>query len=134
MRNRELGNIFSRIGDALEFKGEMKKYMEAMEGIPPGLLVLLNIQGMGPKTLRLAHDKLGVKSRADLGLLLRVIGDTRGLSAEEKRISIGIALPLGMMGAMRFGVGVARRAWLSKGDVLNTLLAAELESWLKDRI
>jgi len=164
MRNRELANIFNKIGDALEFKGEMpfkiaayrkaariledltedievlwkageltsmpgvgtgiakkideylrtgemKKYREAIEGIPPGLLVLLNIQGMGPKTLRLAHGKLGVKSKADLehviedGRLARLPGMgpkkveniKKGLevfTAEEKRISIGIALPL----------------------------------------
>ncbi|MCD6570417.1 MAG: DNA polymerase/3'-5' exonuclease PolX [Deltaproteobacteria bacterium] len=164
MRNRELANIFIKIGDALEFKGEMpfkiaayrkaartledltedievlwkdgkltsipgvgkgiakkideyletgemKKYKEAMEGISSDLLELLNIQGMGPKTLRIAHDTLGVSSRKDLEKVIKdgslaslpgmgekkVENIKKGLevfSAEEKRISIGIALPL----------------------------------------
>ncbi|HDM32941.1 MAG TPA: DNA polymerase III, partial [Deltaproteobacteria bacterium] len=119
MKNKELSGIFAKLGDALEFKGEMpfkvlayrkaarvledlsediediwregkltsvpgvgsgiakkideylktgkmKKYEEAMEGIPEGFLDLLNIQGMGPKTLRLAFDRLGVRSLEDL--------------------------------------------------------------------
>ncbi|HID93444.1 MAG TPA: DNA polymerase III, partial [bacterium (Candidatus Stahlbacteria)] len=166
MRNRELAQIFERIGDALEFKGEnpfkigayrkaarvlsdltedievlqkqgklreipgigegiaqkieeylktgsMKKYEEAISGIPEGLLTLLSIQGMGPKTLKLAHDKLGVKNLDNLkkvlddGSLAKLpgMGDKKvqnikeGLkqftaTKEEKRISIGIALPL----------------------------------------
>ncbi|MEA3223063.1 MAG: DNA polymerase/3'-5' exonuclease PolX [Thermodesulfobacteriota bacterium] len=164
MRNKEIAGIFIKIGDALEFKGEMpfkiaayrkaartlrdlaedievlwkdgrltsipgvgkgiakkideylktgemKKYREAMEDIPQGLLELLNIQGMGAKTLRLAHDTIGVGSRADLE---RVIEDGSFASlpgmgekkvenikksleiftAGKKRISIGIALPI----------------------------------------
>ncbi|MEO0084917.1 MAG: DNA polymerase/3'-5' exonuclease PolX [candidate division WOR-3 bacterium] len=46
--------------------GKMKKYQEALAGIPKSLLELLNIQNLGPKTLRLAYDKLGVKNLADL--------------------------------------------------------------------
>lgn len=164
MRNREIASIFIKIGDALEFKGEMpfkiaayrkaartlkdltedievlwkegkltsvpgvgkgiakkideylktgemRKDREVMEGIPPGLLELLNIQGMGAKTLRLAHDALGVSSRADLERVVedgslaslpgmgekKVENIKKGLeifSAEEKRISIGKALPV----------------------------------------
>lgn len=153
MRNRELASIFSKIGDALEFKGEMpfkiaayrkvartledltedievvwkegrltsipgvgtaiskkideylrtgemRKYKEAMEGISSDLLVLLNIQGLGPKTLRLAHDKLGMKSKADLE---QVIQDGR----------------------------LARLPGMGQKKVEN--IAKKLESWLLDR-
>ncbi|MCS7257825.1 MAG: DNA polymerase/3'-5' exonuclease PolX [candidate division WOR-3 bacterium] len=118
-KNKELAQIFYKIADALEFKGEqvfrvlayrkaarvieeltddieelnrsgklrtipgigegiakkideylktgrMKKYEEAMRGIPEELLELLNIQNLGPKTLALAHKELGVKNLADL--------------------------------------------------------------------
>ncbi|MEO0072601.1 MAG: DNA polymerase/3'-5' exonuclease PolX [candidate division WOR-3 bacterium] len=124
-KNKELAEIFYKIADALEFKGEqvfrvlayrkaarvleeltddveelnrtgklrtipgigegiakkideylktgqMKKYQEAMAGIPEELLALLNIQNLGPKTLALAHKELGVKNLADLK---RVIED-----------------------------------------------------------
>jgi DNA polymerase (family 10) len=35
---------------------------------------------------------------------------------------------------MRFGVGVARRAWLEKEDVINTLSLKEVENWLKPEV
>ena len=35
--------------------------------------------------------------------------------------------------AMRFGVGQARRGWLERGDVLNTMSALELADWLQRR-
>jgi DNA polymerase (family 10) len=124
-KNKELAYIFSRIGDALELKGEssfriiayrkaariledltedievlaekgklreipgvgegiakkieeylktgkMKKYEEALSGIPEGLLELLEIQNLGARTIHLAYKELGVK---DLQDLKRVIED-----------------------------------------------------------
>lgn len=46
--------------------GKMKKYGEALSGIPEGLLELLDIQGLGAKTIYLAHKELGVKNLEDL--------------------------------------------------------------------
>lgn len=54
--------------------GRMEKYKEALSGIPPGLLTLLDIQTLGAKTIKLMHDELGVASLADLK---KVIGDGR---------------------------------------------------------
>ena len=34
---------------------------------------------------------------------------------------------------MEYGVMVARRGWLEKGDVLNTMTGKELEQWLAIR-
>lgn len=52
--------------------GKMKKHEEALSEIPKSLLNLLKIQNLGPKTLALAHKKLGVKNLEDLK---RVIDD-----------------------------------------------------------
>ena len=52
--------------------GKMKKYEEALSGIPEGLLELLEIQNLGAKTISLAHKELGVKNLNDLK---RVIED-----------------------------------------------------------
>ncbi|HID32370.1 MAG TPA: DNA polymerase/3'-5' exonuclease PolX [bacterium (Candidatus Stahlbacteria)] len=52
--------------------GKIKKYEEAIKGIPTSLLELLKIQNLGPKTLALAYEKLKVKSLDDL---IRVIED-----------------------------------------------------------
>lgn len=46
--------------------GKMKKYQEALSGIKPELLELLNIQNLGPKTLALANKELGVNNLKDL--------------------------------------------------------------------
>lgn len=46
--------------------GKMKKYEEVIKEIPNTLLDMLDIQNLGPKTLALAHKKLGVKNLIDL--------------------------------------------------------------------
>jgi DNA polymerase (family 10) len=52
--------------------GRMKKYAEAISGLPEELFSLLELQGLGPKTLRLLHTELGVGNLDDLK---RVIDD-----------------------------------------------------------
>jgi hypothetical protein len=42
-----------------------------------------------------------------------------------------VAGPDGQLDWMRFGVSVARRAWLTPRDVLNTGSLGEMEGWLK---
>src|SRR5882762_11466988 len=67
-----LGEI-AGIGDAIEKKvtelgttGRMKYYDELKASIPPGLFEMLQIPGVGPKKIKALHDKLGVKSVAEL--------------------------------------------------------------------
>jgi DNA polymerase (family 10) len=36
-------------------------------------------------------------------------------------------------GLMGFGVATAGRGWATKGDVLNTLSAAKIKSWVKSK-
>ncbi len=52
--------------------GRMKKLEEAVSGLEPGLFTLLEIPGVGPKTVKLVFEKLGVK---DLDGLKKVLGD-----------------------------------------------------------
>jgi DNA polymerase (family X) len=46
--------------------GRMRKYDEAIADLPAGLFEMLNIQGVGPKTVRELYDKLGVTTPAEL--------------------------------------------------------------------
>ncbi len=46
--------------------GRMQKYDEAVGGLPAGLFEMLNIQGVGPKTVKQLYDKLGVTTPAEL--------------------------------------------------------------------
>jgi DNA polymerase (family X) len=46
--------------------GGMAKYREVMKGVPEGLLGLLEVQGLGGKTIHLMREKLGVGGLEDL--------------------------------------------------------------------
>jgi DNA polymerase (family 10) len=65
--------LAKKIAEYLE-TGRMKKYAEVMKGVPETLLGLLEIQGLGGKTVHLMHEELGVE---DLDGLKRVIADGR---------------------------------------------------------
>lgn len=51
--------------------GKMKKYEEVTKGIPDTLLVMLDIQNLGPKTLTLVNKSLGVKNLKDLKKVIK---------------------------------------------------------------
>ena len=86
--------IAKKISEYLK-TGEMRKYREALDGIPQGLLELLDIPNLGPKTIKLAHEKLGVKNFEDLK---RVIEDGSlaklpGMGAKKvENIRVGIEM------------------------------------------
>jgi DNA polymerase (family 10) len=63
--------LAKKIGEYLE-TGSMSKYRKVMQGIPESLLGLLEIQGLGGKTVHLVSEELGVK---DLDGLKRAIAD-----------------------------------------------------------
>src|SRR6266436_6942675 len=55
------------IGEALQKKitelattGRLLYYEELKASLPPGLLAMLEIPGLGPKKIKLLHDKLGI--------------------------------------------------------------------------
>jgi len=57
--------IAKKIEEYLTTRG-IKKHKEALSGIPKDLLKLLKVQNLGPKTLALAYEKLGVRNLEDL--------------------------------------------------------------------
>lgn len=46
--------------------GRMQKYGEAIDGLPAGLFDLLNVQGIGPKTVKQLYEELGVTTPTGL--------------------------------------------------------------------
>src|SRR6186713_3735901 len=67
-----LGDI-KGIGEALQQKitelvttGKLKYYDELKASVPPGLVEMLGIPGVGPKKVKALHDKLGIKSIEEL--------------------------------------------------------------------
>ena len=115
-----IGEGISRKIDEYLETGKMSKYVEVTGGIGEELLDLLGVQGLGPKTLALAHDRLGVKNLDDLkkviedGALARLPGMgerktesiRKGIALFEKakgRIPLGRAIPIALevVGAMK---------------------------------
>ncbi|HEX7550030.1 MAG TPA: hypothetical protein VF579_05610, partial [Candidatus Methylomirabilis sp.] len=68
--------------------------------------------------LRLDLNDLHARRAKDLGIPITISTDAH-------------AMP--QLDFMRYGVAVARRAWLTPGDVLNTLPDRDLVSWLGQR-
>jgi DNA polymerase (family 10) len=102
--------IAKKIAEFLE-TGRMRKYDEVMGQVPQELISLLDVQGLGPRTLRLAYEKLGVKNLDDLKRVLddgslaalpgmgekKVENIKKGLELYEKmreRIPLGLAYPI----------------------------------------
>src|SRR6476659_890162 len=63
-----LGEI-NGIGDALQKKitelvttGKLPYYEDLKASVPPGLLAILEIPGVGPKKIKVLHDELGIDS------------------------------------------------------------------------
>jgi DNA polymerase/3'-5' exonuclease PolX len=86
-----LGEI-KGIGEALQKKitelaatGKLAYYDELKASIPPGLLDMLQIPGLGPKKVKALHDKLGVETVERAGSRLRVPGRWRSWTASAKR-------------------------------------------------
>lgn len=84
--------------EALVATGEMPQRQKLMKKLPPGLLDLLRIPGLGPKRVKLLHEKLKVKSLPDLakaiagGKLAKVAGGGFGPKMVEKiRAGLGAA-------------------------------------------
>ncbi|RLB05782.1 MAG: DNA polymerase/3'-5' exonuclease PolX [Deltaproteobacteria bacterium] len=91
--------------------GRMHKYEEVISQVPQDLLRLIDVQGIGPKTLKLAYDQLGVRSIQDFKRVLddgslaklpgmgnkKVDNIKKGLELYEKmseRIPLGLAFPI----------------------------------------
>ena len=102
--------IAKKIAEFLE-TGRMRKYEEVISQVPEDLLRLMEVQGIGPKTLKLAYEALGVRSVEDFKRVLedgslaklpgmgakKVENIKRGLELYEKmseRIPLGLAYPL----------------------------------------
>lgn len=122
--------LAKKIGEYLE-TGTMSKYRELMADIPESLLGLLEIQGLGGKTVHLMNKELGIK---DLYGLKRAIADgsLAGLygMGEKKVENIRKGIEARERGAERISICEAARiadgiiAYLSKAPGIGRVSAA----------
>jgi len=65
------GSTIAKIEEFLK-TGTLQKYEELRKKVPEGLLELMEIPGVGPKTLKTAYEKLGVRTKEEF---LKVLKD-----------------------------------------------------------
>ena len=87
--------------EALVATGEMPQRQALVKKLPPGLLDLLRIPGLGPKRVKLLHEKLKVKTVADLAKAIE--------SGKVSKLAGGGFGPK-MVEKIRSGLGQADRA------------------------
>lgn len=104
------------IGDALAKKideylttGKMQKYEEIQTQVPAELVQLLQIQNLGPKTLALAHQQLGVKNLTDLKQSIETgrLAGLPGMGAKKVE-NIKKGIELFESATTRISIGAAR--------------------------
>ncbi len=125
--------IAKKISEYLE-TGRVAAYDEIHEGISDELMAIMNIPGMGPKTLSLIHREVGIKDMADLRGALddgRLVGlpgmgekkvenIRRGielLARSRGRMNLGLAFPL----ANSIVESMKRRTGIEKIEVAGSL-------------
>lgn len=86
--------VAKRIEEILK-TGKLKEYEKLKKGFPPGLMQIISVPEVGPKTARLLYDKLGIKSIKDLEKAAKAhkIQSLFGLGAKiEENILHGIEI------------------------------------------
>ena len=106
-----IGKDLSEMIDEYIRTQKIKRYERECKGISAGLIELMNIPGLGPKTLALLHERFQVRSLDDLKRCLdkaptvklkgfgqkKIDNIKRGIElwlASQQRMLIGVALPL----------------------------------------
>lgn len=106
-----IGHDLSEMIDEYVRTQKMKRYDRECKGIPPGLIDLMSIPGLGPKTLAVLHKKFRVNCLEDLKNCLdkaataklkgfgqkKIDNIQRGIDlwqASQKRMLLGVAVPL----------------------------------------
>jgi len=112
-----VGEALARKITELHTTGRLEFYEKLRESIPPGLVELLQIPGVGPKKIRALNDKLGVDSIAKLrqAALDGKIATLEGFGEKsQEKILEGIA------NREKYG---RRHLWIDAWEVAEPLLA-----------
>ena len=114
------------IGDSLHQKicellatGKLAYYEELKNSVPPGLLLMLNIPGLGPKKVKALHDRLGLETMEQLekACQLNQVAELAGFGEKtQANILSGIAFRRQYASRHLF-----RDAWLVAEPILDSL-------------
>jgi DNA polymerase (family 10) len=114
------------VGDAIAKKieelartGHMEFYDRLREEVPPGLVALLEIPGVGPRTVKQLHEELGVDSLDDLRRAAEA-GSLRGLKGMSEKTELGVLAGIAAMETRQ------ARMRLGQAEAIVETLLAEL--------
>jgi DNA polymerase (family 10) len=112
-----VGEAIAKKIEELARTGRLAFYERLREEVPPSLVALLAIPGVGPRTVRQLHDELGVETLEDLRRAAQAgtLRDLRGMSEKtEQQVLFGIEALENRQDRMRLGQAEA---------IVETLLA-----------
>jgi DNA polymerase (family 10) len=116
-RIQGVGDAIAKKIEELARTGHLAFYENLREEVPPSLVALLQIPGIGPRTVKQLHDELGIETLDDLRRAAE-IGSLRGLKGmsakTEEGVLAGIAALESRQERMRLGQAEA---------IVETLLA-----------
>jgi len=107
-------DLASKIKEFLK-TGKVSAYEKLKKKVSPALLDMLNIPGIGPKTAKLLHEKLKIKSLAELEAKAKAhkISGLPGIKEKtEKNILKGLRFLKKDSGRMRLGVAFTTAAYI----------------------
>lgn len=112
-----VGEAIAKKVEELARTGRLAFYDRLREEVPPSLVALLEIPGVGPRTVKQLHDELGIETLEDLRRAAE-IGSLRGLRGMSEKTEQGVLTGIAALEArqerMRLGQAEA---------VVETLLA-----------
>ena len=101
-----VGDAISKKIEELARTGKLAFYERLREEVPPSLVALLAIPGVGPRTVRQLHEELGIDTLEDLGRAAEAgtLRSLKGMSQKtEEQILAGIAALATRQDRMRLG-------------------------------
>ncbi|MBN2483808.1 MAG: DNA polymerase/3'-5' exonuclease PolX [Candidatus Omnitrophica bacterium] len=137
---RELPGIGKDLAEKIQEiikTGTLKKYQELKKGVPEGVLEMLTIPGLGPRTVKLFYDSLGIDSLAKLEEAVRggAIMTLPGIREKtQKNILEGIAHVRQSAKTTLLGVALPlAEKILAKVKAVKYVAAAEIAGSLRRR-
>jgi DNA polymerase (family 10) len=114
-----VGVAISKKIEELARTGRLAFYDRLREEVPPSLVALLEIPGIGPRTVKQLHDELGIETLEDLRRAAE-IGSLRGLKGMSEKTEQGVLAGIAALEARQ------ERMRLGQAEAIVETLLAEL--------
>jgi DNA polymerase (family 10) len=114
-----VGEAISKKIEELARTGRLAFYDRLREEVPPSLVALLEIPGIGPRTVKQLHDELGIETLEDLRRAAE-IGSLRGLKGMSEKTEQGVLAGIAALESRQ------KRMRLGQAEAIVETLLAEL--------